>query len=178
MKTSFYNLILVILLILLTRVVKTTCFGIIVQFDGGIQKTDDFLQHAACSACIILESFDTKIIGLDTINVGPGREIINLGGRSIIADATTTSAKVEYEGLVFGFQGLLSFLKWWETINSSIDISKSIIVVQGDCKNVVAQMNGVARPRKLESYHQKCQAILRSELSKYDIIFQHYSASK
>lgn len=159
-----------IILMILLQYFIVNCFGIIVQFDGGIQRTHTFVRHAACTACIILEPFDNKI-GFDTVNLQPDHALVKIGGKSIKTDSTTTSAEMEYEGLVSGLQGLIEFMKEYENMNL-VEATRSTIIVQGDCKTVISQMNGVSRPRKLESYHLKCQALL-SDLSKYNVCFEH-----
>lgn len=163
MKTS-------ILVFIVLKWSLLSSFGIIVQFDGGMQRTHDSLRHAACTACIILEPNDDKM-NLDTIDVGLDLALIKLGGKLVKSDMFSTSAEIEYEGLLFGLLGLLEFMEHYYN-ESSVQRTGSTITIQGDCKNVISQMNGLARPRKLESYHRKCQDLISCR-SKYHIYFQH-----
>lgn len=120
---------------------------IILKFDGSLQRSGDSWigTYAAC-------------IHADDVLLG-------LGGRCLEqTTALPSSAIVEYEGLLYGLEHLTRLMhnEQWENHE---------IVVQGDCKTVIEQLKGRARPRKLHAYHQRAFQLI--ERNSRVISFEH-----
>lgn len=149
--------------------------GIILQFDGSLRNPSDpgfptssLGRIAACAACITVDGGgDDGSSGDDALILDNGRRLSVLAGKSLNAGITTTSGEVEYEGLLFGLTQLNQYVSDDERAHTGRSV-----LVQGDCRNVIDQMNGVARPRKLETYHEKCKCLV-TNMSKYQFEFQH-----
>jgi ribonuclease HI len=134
--------------------------SIILQFDGSLRyprdpgvSTSDLGRMAACAACIRVEN----------------GAVVKLGGKCLkgTVSSTMTSGEVEYEGLLFGLEGLQAYLE--DASTAPLDVT-----IQGDCKNVMEQMSGMARPRKLEEYHQRATHLIRFTLPpQCRLEFQH-----
>lgn len=143
--------------------------SLILQFDGSLRCPIDLSRLASCAACIIVEPHEGDLCKLETIQIAGDKALLMLGGKVVLAHTTTTSGEVEYEGILFGLDKLHKYIKdneqeFAETVSN--------IVVQGDCKNIIAQMNGLARPRRLEQHYKLCEKIVES-LPEYKFTFQH-----
>ena len=124
---------------------------IVVQFDGSLRPPHDFgtptstLGRMAACACTI--SRRTSDFGSPLLLV--------MGGKGLEATSTSTSGEVEYEGLLFAFKSLRTYLAQQ---NSTAIESITSITVSGDCKTIIDQMNGKSIPRKLDTYYYKALA--------------------
>uniref|UniRef100_A0A7S4T3B0 RNase H type-1 domain-containing protein n=1 Tax=Ditylum brightwellii TaxID=49249 RepID=A0A7S4T3B0_9STRA len=112
-------------------------------------------------------------------------------------DCRITSATVEYEALILGLNGLI---RYFDMKDSSIiallpdnvgDQSASsqptpvspikreeehcIIIVRGDCKTVIDQMNGISLPRKQRRYFVQAKELLEKIEHKWNVhfVFEH-----
>lgn len=144
--------------------------SVILQFDGSLRHPSDpgvptssLGRMAACAACILVDG-----------------KVVQVGGKGLAVpvSSTMTSGEVEYEGLLFGLAGLLACSNL--VISSDAQeanpgpSSEVLITVQGDCKNVMEQMSGMAKPRKLEGYHQRTVAFAQDTLPPhFRLDFQH-----
>ena len=81
-------------------------------------------------------------------------EIIALGSKPIPTYGQITSADVEYEGLLLGLNNLLHICEHDENFQSEK------VIIRGDCKMVIDQMNGVSVPRKQRSYYDEAKLII------------------
>ena len=125
----------------------TVC--LVLYFDGSLRTPRDagFPTHglgrmASCGAAVV--SHDDY-------------SLLSLGGRCLDIVPGITSADVEYDGLLFGLKHVV------------IDNDNSL-VVRGDCKAIMDQLNGNAVPRKLRPKHELVMELLK----KVDkISFQH-----
>lgn len=74
--------------------------------------------------------------------------LLTLGGKLLEIVPDMTSADVEYEGLLFG-------------LNHCVNISPDAgLIVRGDCKAIIDQLNGDSVPRKLRPKHELALKIL------------------
>lgn len=149
----------------LALLLASTHPSITLRFDGSLRHPSDpglptssLGRMAACGATIAV----------------PGGPVVRLGGKSFNGPVSSimTSGEVEYEGLLFALAGLRAYLG---DDDDAAGISRSPTVVnellhisvQGDCKNVIEQMSGMARPRKLEDYHLRAVALIRDTLPRH-----------
>ncbi len=148
------------------------CATLVLEFDGSLRRAPDpnneivpkslsskLAPFAAC-ACAIHEGDDSET-----------GEIILLGGKEIpyYGQSQTTSADVEYEGLILGLKGLLNVC---EDCVRDEDTLKSPIIVRGDCKTVIDQMNGNSLPRKQKAYCNEAILIVEQIKQAYDVDLQ------
>jgi ribonuclease HI len=87
--------------------------------------------------------------------------LLALGGKSISLIPGITSADVEYEGLLFGLQWLD---RQWDDEH---------LIIRGDCKTIVDQLNGHAVPRKLLSKYEVSMDLLRRIGERATVVYQH-----
>eukprot|EP00977_Amphora_coffeiformis_P019891 scaffold7575_cov159-Amphora_coffeaeformis.AAC.6 len=107
---------------------------IVVQFDGSFKvATVDGRTRMASAAATISYSHDDNQC----------EQIWYIGGKHPDTSRIKTSAEAEFEGLILGLEGLLA---WQESLAPFVDGG---ILVQGDCKTAIQQMQGRSRPRKL-----------------------------
>jgi ribonuclease HI len=162
--------------------------SIVIHFDGALRHPTDRgfgfstqlqARRATCAAFIQLSDED---------NAGSFPSQL-LGGQILNCSASTSSAEVEYHGLILGLEGLLSF--WQGTMTDSSPTTTSalcaangdspIVQILGDCKTVLHQMEGLSRPRRLESFHEHAMRMLqelRSIQPNVEFRFQHIPRSQ
>jgi ribonuclease HI len=139
------------------------------QFDGSLRHPSDpgvptrgLGQVAACAACITYHDHQNK----------NGDQVRRLGGKRL---SVRSSGEAEYEGLLFGLDGLREYLalNGHQLIaDSDHSATRLVVRVEGDCKTVIEQMKGAARSRKLAAYHQRASAAIRS-LDGVEFEFHH-----
>jgi ribonuclease HI len=123
---------------------------------------DNSEKLASCSATISLSSLCD----------GCRKEMpIAIGGRYLSNTPRMTSATTEYEGLLLGLEWLeqlfSSLLMSNQTsdavnlINKEHEVECSKLIIKGDCKSVIDQMNSRSVPRKMEPHYNS--AISRIE---------------
>ena len=127
---------------------------ILLQFDGSLRPPSDVgmptcsLGKLAACAC--------SIRVMDSICNFPPIPLL-LGGKGLSAASLLNSGDVEYEGLLLGLESLQMYLTEFAKFAHSNNFT---ILIQGDCKSVLNQMNGRAIPRKLVRHHQRaCAAV-------------------
>jgi ribonuclease HI len=142
-----------------------SAYTLTVQFDGSLRYPRDFghptsslARMTACAACLLLETTNSTGSSPDFYR---SRVVVQLGGKLLQSvSSTTSSGEVEYEALLFALQGLLSYLRELKVEAADDNHGHLQIVVQGDCKTVLDQMNGISHPRKLVDYHRRAQVLL------------------
>jgi ribonuclease HI len=151
--------------------------SIILMFDGSLRSPSDcgvsFMLHrrsGACAACIIIEGND-KNNKNSTINTQYTKNEVLLGAKEIVVNSQTSSAEVEFQSLYHGLKKLAYILQDYESACLTV-------TVNGDCKNVINQMNGLARPRKLEKYYTECKNLIKQQMSTHRFIFRHVPRSQ
>jgi len=148
--------------------IVTALATIVVCFDGSLKNPSDpgfavvDRRMAACAACIFVveeeRDPDSQQQQQQATLMG-GKLLRNASSSALVA----TSGAVEYEGLILGLEGLRTFLMMLEEHSSSMTIDT--VIIQGDCKTVLEQMAGTARPRKLQDYHQRATQMISSSLA-------------
>jgi len=147
---------------------------LLLQFDGSLKRPSDpgfstasLGRMAACAASLTVVTTDDD--DDDAAKDQEKSRLVLLGGKSLGAASTMmTSGAVEYEGLLIGLEGLQTYIQdiMDENEGHAAEImNKTIhITVQGDCKTVIEQMSGVARPRKLQDHFNRATAMVFSLL--------------
>ena len=138
-------------------IVGASCL-VLLQFDGSLRPPRDFYNFcsldgsqklASCSATISLQSSD-----------GLGEErMIAIGGKYISNEPFITSADTEYEGLILGLDWLIyalssertDILNEWCNVGEGEHLSADTLIIRGDCKAVIDQINSRSFPRKMQT---------------------------
>lgn len=126
--------------------------GLVLHFDGSLRPPRDkgFLTQslgrmASCGAAVFSDD----------------GTLLALGGKSISLIPDITSADVEYEGLLFGLEWLDR--QWGD----------EQLIVRGDCKAIIDQLNGYAVPRKLLSKHEVAMELLGRIGEQATVAYEH-----
>lgn len=129
-------------------------FGLVLYFDGSLRpprdsnfSTQGLGRMASCGAALYDDNDNHVAIG------GKALEII----------PETNSADVEYDGLLFGLKKCFDDELWKN--------DDTLVIVRGDCKAIIDQLNGKAAPRKLLTKHELVLSLLES-IGK-QVSFQH-----
>lgn len=151
--------------------------ALVLYFDGSLRYPNDpglpserQCPRAACAACIV-----------DDLSSANTTKVLLLGGRLLQCSFQRTSGEVEYQGLLLGLEGLLTYFS--DIMTSAYyptppvphlpsRATKQLVRVRGDCKTVLQQMEGLAHPRKLEAFYKRAQDMIDKLTSKYRIEFQ------
>ena len=79
-------------------------------------------------------------------------------------DSTMTSANIEYEGLLLGLRWIWNMLVNNENSNDQIlhffPQNDYNIIIRGDCKTVISQMQGKSKPRKLSTEYDNAISLI------------------
>ncbi|KAL7567779.1 hypothetical protein ACA910_000533 [Epithemia clementina (nom. ined.)] len=124
---------------------------------------------SACAAVVRITDEDKDVLG-------PPREY--LGGRTLTGDGSVlTSADAEYEGLILGLEYLIALLGNVLTSSNNASREESLwIVVYGDCKTVIRQMQGRSRPRKMDAIFKRARSLV--DTLPWNITFEHIPRSE
>ena len=132
---------------------------ILLQFDGSLRPPrdynkfcllDDSQKLASCSATISLQQH-SGVVG--------GERMIAIGGKFIQNEPFITSADTEYEGLILGLDWLVDELSSESTdmlnegcrLGDGEHLSADTLIIRGDCKSVIDQINSRSIPRKMQT---------------------------
>lgn len=139
---------------------------LVLQFDGSLRAPTDPNQD------IIPTFLSSTLAPFATCSFAllDDSKIRVLGGKEILC-SQITSADVEYEGLILGLQGLKLFFEQRDGDSSYRDH----VVVQGDCKTVIDQMNGISIPRKQRNYYDEAKSIVLKLREDHEVLlnFEH-----
>ena len=107
--------------------------GLILYFDGSLRTPRDvgFSTHRL-----------GRMASCGTALYDDDHKLVCLGGKSLDIVPDITSANVEYDGFLFGLNA--------PCLCSETDQ----LIVRGDCKAIIDQLNGNAVPRKLLPKHE------------------------
>jgi ribonuclease HI len=115
------------------------CSCLILHFDGSFHKHSGV---ASCAAAIFLDD---------------GTTLVGLGGSQIESSSlVTTSAEIEYEGLILGLRWLLLLQNQHQSVKATQSLT-----IRGDCLTIINQLRGTSRPRKLESKYREASILLQ-----------------
>lgn len=154
--------------------------ALILQFDGSLRVPKDpnpevsheisckFLpKMASCASALLRENFEES----DEHN--NDNDILGTNGK-ILHQIDLTSADVEYEGLILGLSQVANF--FYESLKSTNGLKSNekttIIIVRGDCKTVIDQMNTVSKPRKQRDYFNKATDLVEEIKSNFAVSFK------
>ena len=139
--------------------------SLVLYFDGSLRipkdPNKDIIPTHVSSALSPLATCSTSVMH------ERNNSIVALGGSNIPYDGMITSADIEYEGLILGLNCLLQMC---ESKDASVQ-NDSKVVIRGDCKTVIDQMNGVSMPRKQKIYYNKALLITSKLESEYELTF-------
>jgi ribonuclease HI len=115
------------------------------RFDGSVRRpsdtgfpTDHLVSRAACAAIL----FDNE-------------RFISLGGKRL--EDNTSSINAEYEGILLGLRELVRRCD----ANDKVQRSQPLrILIQGDCKTVIQQVQGRAKPRLMQEYCKQANSLI------------------
>jgi hypothetical protein len=159
-------------------VAVATSLVIVLQFDGslcpprdpisGFTYSHDFL-HGDFTRKPLLDGSEklascSATISLSSLCGGVREEIpIAIGGRYLSNIPRMTSATTEYEGMLLGLEWLAQSFSSVYKLNQSADaihvinrerkVEDSKLIIRGDCKSVIDQLNSRSVPRKMEPHY-------------------------
>jgi ribonuclease HI len=182
-SASSFRLAVVVVMLVGSVASAAAAAVVVLQFDGSLRRCHSSSRgggsDAWISTCAASISIDGRLHGLG------GRRLLTTttmpiqGKSSSAAGSRCSSIVAEYEGLLYGLEQLAKFLHEHhdddddennnnnnsrDFINSSSTVA---VLVQGDCKTVVEQMQGRARPRIMEEYHQRATAIIDQDIAPF-----------
>lgn len=154
--------------------------SLVLQFDGSLRPPRDPIpgftysspknmdgidRFASCSAAIFWQGNnggirDNNSVGGNISHNGyysidrvDEKMVVALGGKLLEIVPMITSADVEYEGLLYGLDWLIDSFSAKNEIkyDGDNDIMESVLIIRGDCKAVIDQLNSRSVPRKMET---------------------------
>ena len=154
---------------------------IILQFDGSLRPPRDPQPGFTYSSKVIgsgildgsekLASCSSSILSSSD---GGDDQLIALCGRYIPNEISMTSADTEYDGLLLGLDWLVNEL----SINQSNvyelmdNTNKTKLIIRGDCKAVIDQINYKSIPRKMDSKYNLAMEKIESIKDLYSTYHQ------
>jgi ribonuclease HI len=180
---------LAVVVVMLVGSVTAAAAVIVLQFDGSLRRSchsnsgrgGGSENNAWISTCAASISVDGRLHGLGGRRLLTTTTLPIQGKSSSAAGSRCSSIVAEYEGLLYGLEQLAKFLhdqhddddddnnnnNNHKRIFSNNRNSTMVILVQGDCKTVVEQMQGRARPRIMERDHQRATAIIDHDIAPF-----------
>ena len=118
---------------------------VVVRFDGSLKvPTIDGRARLATAAAT-----------LSCSNHYTCEQVLHMGGKHLDTNRVKTSGEAEFEGLILGLEGLLEHQ---ESLTPFVD---GVILVQGDCKTAIQQMQGRSRSRKMTHLCDKANELVQ-----------------
>ena len=155
-------------------IVVLTSF-LVIHFDGSLRVPPDLYPDTVPSS--MSSSFLSPVATCAAALFSSDGSLLAIGGSRLDLFPTTTSAAVEYEGLIYGLRELSQLLSDPSFIrhNGSPRTDPIDVVVRGDCKTVIDQMNGKAKPRKQRLQYNEAQSLVKELSEKYlcSCTFEH-----
>jgi ribonuclease HI len=151
---------------------------LVLRFDGSLHRPVDGTARMATAACALFRSHTSGNLLSPILLVG-GTYVPSIVSNSNSHGSVThptTSAEAEFSGLLLGLEGLLQHreaLLAEAALLASTD--HPVILIQGDCKTVIQQMQGRARARKLDEWCDRANRLvdLLSQESPWKLQFEH-----
>lgn len=139
--------------------------SLVLNFDGSLRVAEDPNMELVKSSISskFLPPLVASAICLKDETTG---KIIALCSRNIPISPFVTSADVEYDALLLGMECIQEL-----TFESNENWKDMHIIVKGDCRMVIDQMNGVSIPRKQKIYYDKISDLVVEIRKKYNISF-------
>lgn len=146
---------------------------LILRFDGswkhprdGDFPTSSLGRMAAGAACILVPhpaatTTTTTTATTEHSTCDGSDRIVLVGGKLLDSAVVRGSAESEYEALLLGLEGLLQvYRNETDSKLHSFVSSVGTVTIEGDCKTVIKQLQGMSRPRKLESYYKRATELI------------------
>jgi len=150
---------------------------IILQFDGSLRPPRDPQPGFTYSSKVIgsgildgsekLASCSASIISSSN---GDDYNLIALCGK-YIPNHSMTSADTEYDGLLLGLDWLVNELSSNQS-NIYQQLMDTMLIIRGDCKAVIDQINDKSIPRKMESKYNLAMEKIESIKDLYSTYYQ------
>jgi ribonuclease HI len=147
---------------------------LIFQFDGSLRIPQDphpqivptsitsssVLPLASCSFALLKEDENDRT-----------GHLLKLEGKALYGKQLS-SADVEYEGLLLGLNEILLFPFFNQTSTSTyLSYNHNKIIIRGDCKTVIDQLNGISLPRKQRTYYNEAKALIQRIENENNVTF-------
>lgn len=155
----------------------------VLRFDGSYRANrDETCRAAACAASLKVMSPKTGTIGVQgdndacwTHRSGISHDTtVCVGGRLLDPRSIESSGQAEYEGIILGLEMLHQCMDELllvppppsmdddtvRIVSSSRETVPWEIRIEGDCKTVIRQLEGRARPRKLQASYDRARKLL------------------
>lgn len=155
---------------------------LVIHFDGSLRVPPDLYPDTVPSS--MSSSFLSPVATCAAALFSSDGSLLAIGGSHLDLFPTTTSAEVEYEGLIYGLRELSQLLSGPSFTTSSHTISSRTgpmcVVVKGDCKTVIDQMKGKAKPRKQRVQYIEAQSLVQELSEKFECActFEHVNRDK
>jgi hypothetical protein len=153
--------------------------SLILRFDGSWKHprdpefpTSSLGRMAACAACIIIPKEQP-----DGVRIIDDTTVALVGGRRLDVGIVRGSAQAEYEGVILGLEELLQLYRDNSNVNgifrssSSASSTPVVITIEGDCKTVIDQLQGIAQPRKLDQHYNRAIDLIQQ--LPFEFRYQH-----
>ncbi len=162
---------LMLALVFFTYAISPCSALLIIEFDGswrpsprdpapGFRSAPVQACSASASAALFLKETDES---------SADERLLAIGAKSL--SGTLTSADAEYEGLLMGLEHFESLFLYHDSY-----AMEQQLIIRGDCKAVIDQLNSRSNPRKTEEYYttamEKIQRI-RDRSSVMETFFEH-----
>ncbi len=151
---------LVLLASIYVIIASQCCSSLVLEFDGswrpsprdpipGFQIADSSFSSTTASASAAL--FRSHVVDDDGNSAAEERPFAS-GAKSLSDTRTRTSADAEYEGLLMGLDQLATVLA---SCDDDVLGEHHELIIRGDCKAVIDQLNSRSNPRKTEIYYEQ-----------------------
>ena len=131
---------------------------IILQFDGSLRPPRDqpgFTYSSKVIGSGVVDGSETLASCGASITSSHGdddEKFIKMLGKYIPNEISMTSADTEYDGLLLGLEWIVNELSSDQsTVNIYEQLNDTKLIIRGDCKAVIDQINYKSIPRKMES---------------------------
>ena len=153
---------------------------LVIHFDGSLRVPPDLYPDTVPSS--ITSSFLSPVATCAAALFSSDGSLLAIGGSHLDLFPTTTSAEVEYAGLIYGLRELSQLLSGPSFTSHTITsrTGPMCVVVKGDCKTVIDQMNGKAKPRKQRVQYIEAQSLVQELSDKFECscTFEHVNRDK
>jgi len=139
------------------------------EFDGSLRPPRDFGFPTIPAKLVTCSS--SLSIGQDSSNDGVLFSPFALGCRRLVPNLGLTSAQTEYEGLLLGLEFLNDLESFTDLVSKEeTSTTENSLLIIGDCKAVIDQINGKSIPRKMGTMHERSVDIMTQLGNKFDMV--------
>lgn len=138
---------MLVALVFFTYVISLCSALLIIEFDGSWRPSPrdpaPGFRSAPVQAC---SASSSAALFLKEDESSADERLLAMGAKSL--SGPLTSADAEYEGLLMGLEHLESLLLYHDSY-----AMEQQLIIRGDCKAVIDQLNSRSNPRKTEGYY-------------------------